>query len=76
MPLLLPVLDTSEEHYRPFSELYGGQPSKNNRPSGQISGDADAVESNMKHKPLFISGKVQCTLHCSEWYKPTCVYKA
>ena len=72
--LPLPLLDDTKEHYCPFSELYGDQPSENDRPSLQPSGDPDALDADAKHKPLFTSSKVWSILHCQDCLKPRCVY--
>ena len=72
--LPLPLLDATKEHYRPFTELYGDQPSEKDRPSMQQSGDQDAIEADTKHKALFNSSKVWGILHCQECLKPRCVY--
>ena len=74
--LPLPLLDDTKEHYRPFTELYSCQPSEQDCPSLQPSGDSDAIDANAKHKMLFNSSKVRSSLHCQECFKPKCVYAA
>ena len=74
--LPLPLLDTTKEHYRPFEELNGSEPTEKDRPSLQQSGDPEAVEADTKHKLLFNSSKVRAILNCQECFKPRCVYSA
>ena len=42
----------------------------------QPTGDADAIEADMKHKALFNSSKVRSIMHCQECFKPKCVYSS
>ena len=56
--LPLPLLDATKEHYRPFTELYGDQPSEKDRPSMQQSGDQDAIEAGTKYKALLLHMQV------------------
>lgn len=72
--LPLPLLFPSKEHYCPFSELYGSIPSEKDRPSLEQIGDADAIEADSRHKPLFNSSKVRSVIHCQECFKPRCVF--
>ena len=64
--LPLPVLDATKEHYCPFEELYGSEPTGKDQPSLQQSGDPEAVEADAKHKALFNSSKVWAVLNCQE----------
>ena len=66
--LPLPLL---EEHYRPFEELYGSEPTGRDRPLLLQSGDPEAIDADTKHKALLNSSKVQAILNCQE---PRCVY--
>lgn len=72
--LPLPLLDTDEEHYQPFNNLYGHTPSDMHQPSKGSPAKQEAKEINKRRKNLFVSSKVCGVVKCQESCKPRCVF--
>lgn len=72
--LPLPLLDTSEQHYLKFEELYGKQPSNSDQPSKVATPSEESKKNDKARKSVLVAGKVRATIVCGECFKPRCVY--
>lgn len=68
--LPLPLLDTDEEHYQPFNNLYGQIPSDMHQPSKGSPEQQEAKE--IDKKKLFVNSRG--VVKCRECCKPRCVF--
>jgi len=75
--LPLSLLDSKNESYLPFSEMYGQKPSEKDQPSKGSHSFQEVKELNTRRKPLFylIICNVRDTITCRECYLFTSVRK-
>ena len=66
--LPLPRLDKTKEHYRPFSELFGEEPSDVDRPSRVA--DEEGTEADKTNSELFRNTRVRRVINCQDCLKP------
>ena len=74
--LPLPRLNVTKDHYRKFTEVYGQEPSEEDRPSLAPTVSSEAKEADKENKKLLVAGKVRSVIVCSDCSKPRCVYAA
>ena len=72
--LPLPRLDGTKKHYRPFSELFGEEPSDVDRPSRVP--DNDGAQADKENTQLFRNTRVRRVVACRNCLKPHCVFAA
>ena len=74
--LPLPLLDSAKEHYRPFDELFGQNPSDQDRPSKGPPKDDQSAVIDRENSLLFRNTRVRGCMVCQECLKPRCIYAA
>ena len=74
--LPLPLLDSTKEHFFPFSEVYGKPLSDKDRPSRGLYINSEAKEFDKNNKALLINSKVRCVITCQECRKSRCIFAA
>ena len=69
-----PLLNSSKDHYKKFSDLYGEIPSDKDRPSCTPVPSEEEKQVDRGRKSLLVRGKVRGCIACSECNKPRCIY--
>ena len=65
-------MDRTKEHYRPFSELFGEDPSDVDQPSRVP--DEKGAEADKTNSELFRNTHVRRVINCQDCLKPRCVF--
>ena len=71
--LPMPRLDLTQEHCKPFDQVYGPLPDKRDRPSNHSNDEGKEID-KANRRMVSSSGKVRSAIRCRECFKPRCVY--
>ena len=70
----LALLNSSKDHYKKFSDVYGEIPSDKDSPSHTPVPSEEEKQVEKGRKSLLVRGKVRGYITCSECNKPRCIY--